>query len=85
MDYERDTLIYRVKVPKEEMAFFNFLLESYEGLASSRTVDASRGEMELYVPVELEGEFVAFLEGLKEELPLEWSKLDLPESPQGLP
>lgn len=79
MDYERDTLIYLVKIPREEIAYFNFLLESYEGLASSRTVDASRGIMELYVPAELEGEFLEFLKGL--DLSLEWSKLDLPESP----
>jgi len=63
-----------VKVPKKKIAFFNFLLESYEGLGISRTIDPKEGILEVYVPEELEKDFLDFLERLKGEMELEWSR-----------
>jgi len=70
----RNTKTFIVKVPKREMAYFNFLLESHEGLGISRTIDPTEGILEVYVPEELEETFVEFLEGLKDEMELHWSK-----------
>ncbi len=70
----RNTKTFMVKVPKKEIAYFNFLLESYEGLGISRTINPKEGILEVYVPEELEKDFLDFLEGLKGEMELEWSK-----------
>lgn len=74
----KDTIVFLVKVPREEIAYFTFILESYEGLGTPKTVDASEGLIELHVPPELEGDALEFLENLKGEIPLEWSKVDPP-------
>lgn len=74
----RDAVVFSVRLPKEEIAYFTFILESYEGLGTPKTVDPQAGLMEIYVPPELEEEAVEFLEGMKGEIPLEWSRRDPP-------
>lgn len=61
---------------KEEIAFFNFILESYEGLGVSTILNPEEGLLRLEVPHGLEGEALEFLEGLKGEVDLEWSKIE---------
>lgn len=61
---------------KDEIAFFNFILESYEGLGVSTILDPEEGLLRLEVPGGLEEEAHEFLQGLKEEIDLEWSKLE---------
>jgi len=75
----RDTLTLRVQVPRREIAYFNFLLESYEGLASVRTIDPQQGILELMVPPELKEELLSLLEAMKEEMELRCSEGDLLE------
>jgi len=75
----RDTLRLRVQVPRREIAYFNFLLESYEGLASVRTIDPQQGILELMVPPELKEELLSLLEAMKEEMELRCSEGDLLE------
>ncbi len=75
----RDTLRLRVQVPRREIAYFNFLLESYEGLASVRTIDPQEGTLELMVPPELKEELLSLLEAMKEEMELRCSEGDLLE------
>jgi len=79
----RDTLKVLIRIPRQEIAYFNFLLESYEGLASVRTLEAKEGIMELHVPPELLEELRRFLEGLKEEMDLRC--LEFPQPLDGLP
>ena len=69
----------RVQVPRREIAYFNFLLESYEGLASVRTIDPQQGILELMVPPELKEELLSLLEAMKEEMELRCSEGDLLE------
>jgi len=75
----RDTLRLRVQVPRREIAYFNFLLESYEGLASVRTIDPQQGILELMVPPELKEELLSLLEAMKEEMELRCLEGDLLE------
>lgn len=81
MGTERDTVTVLVRVPRREIAYFNFLLESYEGLASVSTLDPKEGVLELQVPPELMDELKAFLSGLKEEIPLELLEVNPPQAP----
>lgn len=74
----RDTVSVVVKVPPREIAYFNFLLESYEGLASVSTIDPREGILELHVPPELLDDLGEFLKGLKGEMPLQ--KLEASEA-----
>ncbi len=75
----RDTLRVRIQIPRQEIAYFNFLLESYEGLASVRTIDPQQGILELMVPPELKGDLLSLLEALKEEMELQCLEGDLVE------
>ena len=65
-----DTLRLLIQLPRSEIAYFNFLLESYEGLASVRTLDPQRGILELMVPEGCLSETKKLLEALKEEIGL---------------
>lgn len=44
---ETHNLLFRI--PPREIAFFTFVMESYEGVASARTVDRKEGLVELMV------------------------------------
>ncbi len=77
----RETVTVHVRIPRREIAYFNFLLESYEGLASVSTLDPKEGVLELQVPPELMGELKAFLSGLREEIPLELLEVKPPQAP----
>lgn len=74
----RDAVVFLVRLPREEIAYFTFVLESYEGLGTPRTIDPQGALVELHVPPELEEEAVEFLEGMRGEIPLEYSRLDPP-------
>ena len=44
-----DTLTYRAKVDRTQIGFLNSIIESYEGIAVVRTLNASSGIIELWV------------------------------------
>ncbi len=70
------TVVFLVRLrKKDDIAFFNFILESYEGLGVSTILDPKEGLVKLEVPEGLEEEAREFLMGLKGEMDLEWSKL----------
>lgn len=71
-----------IRIPRWEIAYFNFLLESYEGLATVKTVEAEEGIVELQVPPELLDDIRLFLEGLKGEIDLRC--LEFPQSLDGI-
>lgn len=77
LDTVKETTVFLVRLRRKyDIAFFNFTLESYEGLGISTVLDPEKGLLKLEVPKGLEEEAVDFLEGLKGELDLEWSKLE---------
>jgi hypothetical protein len=56
------------KIDLKELAFFKFIIESYEGLAMQRTLNAKRGEIEVMVPACNELEFNVILNDLKRDI-----------------
>ncbi len=65
-------------VKKEDIAYFKFILEGYQGLAMMRTLDPLRGLVLLHIPPGAEREVSQILEGLIEELCL--TEVALPPS-----
>jgi hypothetical protein len=58
----------RVQLDRRQVVFLRFLLEGYEGLATTSTVDRFASVVELHAPVEQVGELYALLNAEKERL-----------------
>lgn len=65
-----DTINLLIQIPPREIAFLTFVLESYEGVASMRTVDPGKGIVELMVPPHQREEIKKILESLSSEFPI---------------
>jgi hypothetical protein len=65
-----DTINLLIQIPPREIAFLTFILESYEGVASMRTVDPEKGIVELMVPPHQKEEIKKILESLRSEFPI---------------
>ena len=59
------------RVPREEIAYLKFIIESYEGMAVVRTKDASEAIIELMVAPGWEEDLEEVLKDLKEEITIE--------------
>jgi hypothetical protein len=58
----------RVQVERRNVGFFRFILEGYEGLATSQTVDPATAVVDLLVPAEREPELDSLLEAVGGQL-----------------
>lgn len=67
-----DTIAILIQIPPREIAFLTFLLESYEGVTSMRTIDPQKGIMELMVPPHQKEEVKEILYSLARELPIHY-------------
>jgi hypothetical protein len=65
-----DTISLLIQIPPEEIAFLNFILESYEGVAIARTVDPHEGLVELMVSPDYQEEIKEILKDLGREFPI---------------
>ena len=65
------------QMPKAEIAYLRYTLESYDGLAYQRTLDSASGLVEVLWPVERTVDVDALLAALSEELG--WQEVDPPE------
>jgi hypothetical protein len=65
-----DTIFLRIQIPPEEIAYFTFILESYEGVAIARTVDPDEGLVELMVSPDYQEEIKKILKDLALEFPI---------------
>jgi len=65
------------QMPKAEIAYLRYTLESYDGLAYQRTLDSASGLVEVLLPVERTVDVDALLAALSEELG--WQEVDPPE------
>jgi hypothetical protein len=61
-----------LRVRREDIAYFKFIIESYEGLAVVRTQDPYEAGVELMVAPGWEGDVDEILEGLGQEIPIEY-------------
>ncbi|MBN1254535.1 MAG: DUF4911 domain-containing protein [Deltaproteobacteria bacterium] len=66
-----DTISILIKIPRREIAYLNFILESYEGVAVVRTVDPHEGIVEVMVPPSYQEEIKDILKDLGTEFPIQ--------------
>ena len=66
-----DTHSRYFRVRPEDIAYFKFIIESYEGIAVVRTKDPGEAVIELMVAPGWEEDVDQVLEGLKGEIPIE--------------
>ena len=66
-----DTIIYRAVIEKSHIGFLNSIIESYEGIAVVRTLDARAGILELWVVPEFEGLVNTLMRHLAQEIGLQ--------------
>jgi hypothetical protein len=67
-----DTQSKYFRLPREDIAYFKFIIESYEGMAVVRTKDPREAIVELMVAPGWEKEVEEVLEGLREEMTIEF-------------
>ena len=66
-----DTISLLIQIPPREIAYLNFVFESYEGVAAVRTIDPHRGIVELMVSPHYQEETREILKSLTEEFPIQ--------------
>ena len=69
--FSMDTISIIIQIPPEEIAYLNFVLESYEGVAAVRTVDPREGIVKLMVSPSYQEEIQEILKSLAEEFPIQ--------------
>ncbi|HUL23746.1 MAG TPA: DUF4911 domain-containing protein [Thermodesulfobacteriota bacterium] len=72
-----DTQTKYIRLRREDIAYFKFIIESYEGMAVVRTKDPYEAVVELMVAPGWEKDLEEVLEGLGKEMIIE----PLPSSP----
>jgi len=66
-----DTQSRYFRLRREDIAYFKFIIESYEGMAVVRTQDPLEAIVELMVAPGWEKDLEEVLEGLQKEIPIE--------------
>jgi hypothetical protein len=66
-----DTISLFLQIPPREIAYLNFVFESYEGVAAVRTVDPRKGIVELMVSPSYQEEIRKILKSLAVEFPIQ--------------
>jgi hypothetical protein len=66
-----DTISLLIQIPPHEIAYLNFVFESYEGVAAVRTIDPQNGIVELMVPPHYQEETKEILKSLEKEFPIQ--------------
>lgn len=66
-----DTTSKYLRLQRKDIAYFKFIIESYEGMAVVRTKNPQEAVVELLVAPGREKELDAVLEGLSLEMPIE--------------
>ncbi|OGP58380.1 MAG: hypothetical protein A2162_05535 [Deltaproteobacteria bacterium RBG_13_52_11b] len=66
-----DTQSRYFRIRRQDIAFFKFIIESYEGMAVLRTTDPHEAVVELMVAPGWEKAVDEILEGIRREIPIE--------------
>jgi hypothetical protein len=66
-----DTHSKYFRLPRKDIAYFKFIIESYEGMAVVRTKDPYEAIVELMVAPGWEKDLEEVLEGLRKEISIE--------------
>jgi hypothetical protein len=66
-----DTHSRYLRLHRQDIAYFKFIIESYEGMALVRTKDPHEAIVELMVAPGWESDMEEVLDGLRKEIPIE--------------
>lgn len=66
-----DTQSRYFRINRKDIAYFKFIIESYEGMAVVRTHDPKEAVVELMVAPGWEKDVEEVIEGLRKEIPIE--------------
>ena len=66
-----DTQSRYFRIHRKDIAYFKFIIESYEGMAVVRTQDRFEAVVELMIAPGWEKDVDEVLEGLRKEIPIE--------------
>jgi hypothetical protein len=66
---DTDNRYFRIR--RKDIAYFKFIVESYEGMAVVRTKDPSEAIVELMIAPGWERDVDAVLDSLRQEMPIE--------------
>jgi hypothetical protein len=66
-----DTHSRYLRLHRQDIAYFKFIIESYEGMAVVRTKDPHEAIVELMVAPGWERDIEEVLDGLRKEIPIE--------------
>jgi len=64
-----DSLKLCFKTDKKQIAYVNFIIEAYDGMAVVRTADPEEGLLEILVSPDFESDFSMLADALSEEIP----------------
>jgi hypothetical protein len=63
----RQTSKYVFSIDRKEICYLQWIMESYDGMASMRTIDAANGEVEISISPGCEKEILSLIHYLKGE------------------
>jgi len=63
-----DSLHYKVKTRKADIAYVNFIFEAYDGIAAITTLDPDEGLLDILVAPDYEADFKALAAALGREM-----------------
>ena len=69
VEVDSETVLLLLEVPRSQIVFLSALIEGYDGLAVSKTIDESRGLVCLITTKDYEPECLRLLDSLKSEMP----------------
>jgi hypothetical protein len=67
-----DTITYRACIDKTQIGFLNSIIESYEGIAVVRTLNAPSGIIELWVSPDFENLINEIIHDIADEIGLQY-------------
>lgn len=73
-----DSLVFNVKTEKRHIAYVNFIIEAYDGIAVVRTADPEAGLLEVLVAPDYEPDFRALANALDSEVGFRIIEQELP-------
>jgi len=63
----RQTGKYLLSIERKEICYLQWIIESYDGMASMRTINSVNGEIEISIAPECEEDVVSLIKSLQKE------------------
>ena len=63
----RQTIKYILSIDRKEICYLQWIIESYDGMASVRTINPANGEIEISIAPGYKEDIFSIIEYLKEE------------------